>query len=201
MRPEAGQPDQARRLIAYTGAIGGKIAAAEFMNEPDLAAMGGAPAGYDADAYGRDFKRFRSLIKRTTPDTMILGPGTIGDAATASRLLAASGRRPGWVFLSLLRRAVGAMPRQRHAGSRAFARLALGHRSCAGFEQGASRPLRARQADLAHGDRGCRLRRQSVGGDLSGYIPLSRSAWTAGASGRASRHAQHAGGERLWLAR
>jgi heparanase len=84
-------PQQARRLIAYTGAIRGKIAAAEFMNEPDLAAMGGAPAGYDADAYGRDFKRFRSLIKRTTPDTLILGPGTIGDAATASRLLAASG--------------------------------------------------------------------------------------------------------------
>jgi heparanase len=84
-------PDQARRLIAYTGSIGGKIAVAEFMNEPDLAAMGGAPAGYDADAYGRDFKRFRSLIRRTTPDTLILGPGTIGDAATASRLLAASG--------------------------------------------------------------------------------------------------------------
>ena len=84
-------PEQARRLIAYTGAIGGKIAAAEFMNEPDLAAMGGAPAGYDAEAYGRDFKRFRSLLKRTTPDTLILGPGTIGDAATASRLLAASG--------------------------------------------------------------------------------------------------------------
>jgi heparanase 1 len=83
--------DQARRLIAYTGAIGGKIAAAEFMNEPDLAAMGGAPAGYDAEAYGRDFRRFRSLLKRATPDTMILGPGTIGDAATASRLLAASG--------------------------------------------------------------------------------------------------------------
>jgi heparanase len=83
--------DQARRLIAYTSAIGGKIAAAEFMNEPDLAEMGGAPKGYDADAYGRDFKRFRSLIKRTTPDTLILGPGTIGDAATASRLLAASG--------------------------------------------------------------------------------------------------------------
>jgi heparanase 1 len=84
-------PKQARRLIAYTGAIGGKIAAAEFMNEPDLAAMGGAPAGYDAEAYGRDFRRFRSLLKRTTPDTLILGPGTIGDAATASRLLAASG--------------------------------------------------------------------------------------------------------------
>jgi len=83
--------DQARRFLGYTEAIGGKIAAAEFMNEPDLAAMGGAPAGYDAAAYGRDFKLFRSVIKRTTPETMILGPGTAGAAATASRLLAASG--------------------------------------------------------------------------------------------------------------
>jgi hypothetical protein len=83
--------DQARRLVAYTGAIGGKIAAAEFMNEPDLAGMGGAPAGYDAAAYGRDFKLFRSFIKRTTPETVILGPGTGGAAATASQLLAASG--------------------------------------------------------------------------------------------------------------
>jgi hypothetical protein len=28
------------------------------MNEPDLAAMGGAPAGYDASTYGRDFRIF-----------------------------------------------------------------------------------------------------------------------------------------------
>jgi heparanase len=83
--------DQARRLLAYTEAIGGKIAAAEFMNEPDLAPMGGAPAGYDAAAYGRDFKHFRSVIKRTTPETMILAPGTVGATATATRLLAASG--------------------------------------------------------------------------------------------------------------
>jgi heparanase 1 len=84
-------PDQARRLLAYTRAIGGKIAAAEFMNEPDLAAMGGAPAGYDAAAYGRDFKLFRSVLKSTTPQTLILGPGATGHAAIASQLLAASG--------------------------------------------------------------------------------------------------------------
>jgi heparanase len=84
-------PDQARRLLAYTHAIGGKIAAAEFMNEPDLAAMGGAPAGYDTAAYSRDFKLFRSVIKSTTPQTMILGPGATGQATIASQLLAASG--------------------------------------------------------------------------------------------------------------
>ena len=84
-------PDQAQHLLAFTSAIGGKIAAAEFMNEPDLAAMGGAPAGYDAAAYARDFKLFRSVIKRATPETMILGPGAVGVSATVSQLLAASG--------------------------------------------------------------------------------------------------------------
>jgi hypothetical protein len=47
-------PDQARRFIACTGTAGGRIAAAEFMNEPDLISISGAPAGYDAAAYGRD---------------------------------------------------------------------------------------------------------------------------------------------------
>ncbi|SDS72953.1 hypothetical protein [Bradyrhizobium canariense] len=84
-------PDQAQRLLAYTHSIGGKIAAAEFMNEPNLAAMGGAPAGYDAAAYGRDFKLFYSFMKRASPDTMILGPGAVGATPAASDFLAASG--------------------------------------------------------------------------------------------------------------
>ena len=44
--------DQARRFLAYTRAAGGSVAAAEFMNEPTLAVMGGAPTGYDAAASG-----------------------------------------------------------------------------------------------------------------------------------------------------
>ena len=84
-------PEQARRLLAYNRSAGGTIAAAEFMNEPNLAAVGGAPAGYDAAAYGRDFKLFRSLMRKTSPETMILGTGTTGETAIASDLLAASG--------------------------------------------------------------------------------------------------------------
>jgi hypothetical protein len=84
-------PDQARRLLAYTGFLGGSIAAAEFMNEPDLPAIGGAPTGYDAAAYGRDFKIFRSFVKQTAPEMMVLGPGAAGQAPLASDLLAASG--------------------------------------------------------------------------------------------------------------
>jgi len=84
-------PDQAQHLLAYTHAIGGAIAAAEFMNEPNLAAFGGAPAGYDASAYRRDFGIFHALVRQAVPDMMILGPGTVGETAVASDLLAASG--------------------------------------------------------------------------------------------------------------
>jgi hypothetical protein len=84
-------PDQARRLLAYTGFLGGSITAAEFMNEPDLPSIGSAPAGYDAAAYGRDFKIFRSFVKRTAPGMMVVGPGAGGEASLAADLLAASG--------------------------------------------------------------------------------------------------------------
>ena len=94
------QSDQARRLFAYTRSVGGRIAAAEFMNEPNLAAMGGAPKGYDAAAYGRDFKAFVAFIRASEPDAIVLGPGSIGETAelqssaefiSTRDLLAASG--------------------------------------------------------------------------------------------------------------
>jgi hypothetical protein len=84
-------PDQARRLIACTHAAGGRIAAAEFMNEPDLISISGAPAGYDAAAYGRDVRLFRAFIKQTASEMMILGPGAAGESTLTSDLLAASG--------------------------------------------------------------------------------------------------------------
>ena len=85
------KPDQANRLLAYSRLVGGSVAAAEFMNEPNLAAMGGAPAGYDATAYGKDFRIFHSFMKQAAPEAMILGPGTVGETAIASDMLAASG--------------------------------------------------------------------------------------------------------------
>ena len=54
-------PEQARRFLNNTRLIGGRIAAAEYMNEPTLAAIGGAPASYTADDYGRDFKIFHAF--------------------------------------------------------------------------------------------------------------------------------------------
>lgn len=83
-------PKQARQFLAYTKAVGGGIAAAEFMNEPNIAAMGGAPKGYDAAAYGRDLAVFRSFAKETAPDMAILGPGSVGEGTAMMRAGAAS---------------------------------------------------------------------------------------------------------------
>ena len=76
--------EQAAGLVDYTSAVGGRIVAAEFMNEPNLAVMGGAPAGYDAAAYGRDFRRFHAFARATVPDMLILGPGSVGETADES---------------------------------------------------------------------------------------------------------------------
>jgi Glycosyl hydrolase family 79, N-terminal domain len=84
-------PDQAGRLLDFTRMAGGSIAAAEFMNEPNLAAIGGLPAGYDAAAFGRDFKVFHAFVKQTVPEMMILGPGAINETPEATELFAASG--------------------------------------------------------------------------------------------------------------
>jgi hypothetical protein len=79
--------DQARRFVDYTKAVGGSIAAAEFMNEPNIAAMGGAPAGYDAAAYGRDFKVFLPFAKEA--GILVLGPGSVAETAANSGVLSA----------------------------------------------------------------------------------------------------------------
>ncbi len=76
-------PDQARQLFEYTKSAGGRIAASEFMNEPTYAAMGGAPKGYDAASYGRDVAVFRTFLRKTAPDTLFLGPGSVGEGPFA----------------------------------------------------------------------------------------------------------------------
>jgi hypothetical protein len=84
-------PEQARRLLAYTRSLGGSIAAAEFMNEPDLVSIGGRTKSYEPAEYGRDFRTFVMLMKQTAPGTIILGHATIATTAAASDLFAAAG--------------------------------------------------------------------------------------------------------------
>src|SRR5271165_509470 len=71
--------DQASQFLAYTKSIGGSIAAAEYMNEPTFAVMGGAPKGYDAAAYARDIAVFLPFIRKAAPDMVVLGPGGVGE--------------------------------------------------------------------------------------------------------------------------
>jgi hypothetical protein len=70
-------PEQARSLIRYTQSIGGEIAAAQLINEPNMAPAGSAntPPGYDAGQIVRDMVAFRKLAKSLAPEMLIVGPG------------------------------------------------------------------------------------------------------------------------------
>ncbi len=76
-------PEEASAWFAYTKSVGGRIAAAEFMNEPTYAAMGGAPKGYNAADYGRDIAVFGPWLKQNSPGTIFLGPGSVGEGPFA----------------------------------------------------------------------------------------------------------------------
>jgi heparanase 1 len=75
-------PVEAKKFLAYTKRAGGTIAAAEMFNEPTFAILGGAPSTYDGTAYGKDFKVFRAYMKQAAPGTLILGPGSVGEAGS-----------------------------------------------------------------------------------------------------------------------
>jgi heparanase 1 len=75
-------PIEAQKILNYTRSAGGSIAAAEMFNEPTFASMGGAPKGYDAAAYGRDFHAFHAFIQKADPEMKVLGPGGIGEAGS-----------------------------------------------------------------------------------------------------------------------
>jgi heparanase len=72
-------PAQARRFLVYTKVAGGSIAAAEFMNEPNYAAVGGAPKGYDAAGFARDIDVFRRFFRDAAPGSLFVGPGSAGE--------------------------------------------------------------------------------------------------------------------------
>jgi heparanase 1 len=72
-------PTQAKAVLDYTRRIGGSIAATEFMNEPTFAMFGGAPSGYDAAAFAKDIKVFEGFLRKESPKTVFLGPGSIGE--------------------------------------------------------------------------------------------------------------------------
>ena len=72
-------PVEAKKFIDATHALGGKIAAAEYMNEPTFVSATGAPDGYDGAAYGLDFAVFAPFLRKAAPGTLLLGPGSVGE--------------------------------------------------------------------------------------------------------------------------
>jgi heparanase len=80
-------PGQAREILDYTRSVGGDIAAAEFMNEPTMATMGGAPKDYDAASFGRDFKLFALFAKQAASGMSILGPGSVGETTASDAMI------------------------------------------------------------------------------------------------------------------
>lgn len=88
-------PVQARRLLGLTREYGGTIHAAEFFNEPNLAMMGGAPEGYTAEDYGRDFQIFYDYMREAAPEMKMVGPGSVME--TTGDWLPSGGQMP---FLS-----------------------------------------------------------------------------------------------------
>ena len=77
-------PVEAAKIFAYTKSVGGTIAATEFMNEPNVASMGGAPKGYDAAEYGKDLAVFKSFLAEHSSKTILLGPGSVGEGGALS---------------------------------------------------------------------------------------------------------------------
>jgi heparanase 1 len=77
-------PAEATKIFAFTKTVGGTIAATEFMNEPNAAAMGGAPKGYNSGQYGKDLGVFRSFLANQSPKTILLGPGSVGEGGALS---------------------------------------------------------------------------------------------------------------------
>lgn len=76
----AWKPDNARQLLKYTRAIGGRIYAAELINEPNVGSLVGLPKGYTPQTFARDQAVFRALLKSDAPEIKTVGPVSTGEA-------------------------------------------------------------------------------------------------------------------------
>jgi hypothetical protein len=88
-------PVQAQKLIAFTDRAGGHIAAAEMFNEPNMPTYAGAPKGYSAADYAKDFAVFARFSRLVAPDMRLAGPGSVGEGILMPLL--GSGFMPGYV--------------------------------------------------------------------------------------------------------
>ena len=72
---------QTKKIFTLSHEYGVDIDAAEFMNEPNMLAMSGAPKGYAAADYARDQDIFNGWVHENYPNCLIVGPCSLGDGA------------------------------------------------------------------------------------------------------------------------
>ena len=75
---------QTKKIFDFSHAYGVDIAAAEFMNEPNMLEFSGAPKGYTAADYARDQDIFFGWVRKHYPDCLLVGPCTTGDTSVIS---------------------------------------------------------------------------------------------------------------------
>ncbi len=68
--PDGGPLDlsQTKKLFDFSHAYGVDIDGAEFMNEPNMLSLSGAPRGYTAEDYARDQELFFGWVRRHYPN-------------------------------------------------------------------------------------------------------------------------------------
>lgn len=71
---EPWDPTQLDELLTYSKTKGVPVAAVEFMNEPNMLEMSGAPAGYTAANYRRDQDTFCRFMRANYPEVPLVGP-------------------------------------------------------------------------------------------------------------------------------
>jgi len=79
--PDGGPLDltQAKKIFTLSHEHGVDIAAVEFMNEPNMLELSGAPEGYTAADYARDQDILYRWVRDNYPDCLLVGPCTTGD--------------------------------------------------------------------------------------------------------------------------
>ncbi len=79
--PDGGSLDlsQAKKLFEFSNNYGVAIDAVEFMNEPNMLEVSGAPAGYTPADYGRDQDILYRWVRENYPKCLLVGPCTTGD--------------------------------------------------------------------------------------------------------------------------
>lgn len=84
--PDGGPLDltQAKKIFDFSHRYGVDIDAVEFMNEPNMLELSGAPKGYTAADYARDQDILYAWVRENYPNCLLVGPCTTGDPSAES---------------------------------------------------------------------------------------------------------------------